>query len=352
MDCLCCTDGGAGPASDTEFLGSICHLQTTADGTPAQFPATPHRYTLYVIAGCPFAARPWSVMGFYGLTEAIPVVKLFPASYEDGWFFEARSDGEKELLQMFPEARVDPDPKGCSHLRELYMKAHPEFKGAISVPLLWDSVTDTAVSNSSLGLAEMVATQMRSLGTRHKDILLFPCPIGSPDEHRAHRELVKDLHSRVTTAVYKINTIKDGTEHDQLVDAYFATLEELQERITTNRSSPKKDGSSSASYLMGPDIRFADLVLFISLVRLDLAYQWRFGLGRRNVRENYPGLWDYVQRILQLPGLADTVLPRDIMALYFMTPKWVIDHGRTLPQVPENWEKECRLEDECQMENN
>jgi len=348
MDCLCCTDGGVGPASDTEFLGSVCQLKT-ADGTPAQFPAVAHRYTLYVIAGCPFAARPWSVLGFYGLTEAIPVVKLFPASYEDGWFFQARSAGEKELCQMFPEAQVDTDPNGYSHLRELYLKAHPEFKGAISVPLLWDSELDTAVSNSSLGLAEMVATQMRGLGTRHQDVLLFPCPTESPDEHRAHNELVKDLHSRVTTAVYKINTIKDGKEHDKLVDDYFATLEELQERIITN-SSQQHGGPS---YLMGKDIRFADLVFFISLVRLDLAYQWRFGLGRRNVRENYPGLWSYVQRILRLPGMADTVLPRDIMALYFMTPKWVIsnNNGRTLPQVPENWEKECRL-DECKMDNN
>jgi hypothetical protein len=38
-----------------------------------------------------------------------------------------------------------------------------------------------------------------------------------------------------------------------------------------------------------PPISFAaDFVLFISLIRFDLAYQWRFGLGRRNVRENYP----------------------------------------------------------------
>jgi putative glutathione S-transferase len=265
------------------------------------------------------------VLGFYGLTEGqIPVVKLFPASYEDGWFFEAKSEGEKELCQMFPEAKYDKDPiYGCSHLKELYLKAKPYFKGAISVPLLWDSTKDTAVSNSSLGLAEMIATQMRCMGTRNKDVLLFPSRVESPEEHKAHADLVKDIHVRVTTAVYKMNATRDGKEHDKLVDKYFQTLDELQHRIKTK-----------GPYLMGENIRFADFVLFISLIRLDLGYQWRFGLGRKNVRENYPGLWEYKQQILELPGIRETVLPRDIMALYFMTPKWVAGNGRTLPQVP------------------
>ena len=212
MDCLCCVDGGTGPASDTEFLGSICNLRG-ADGQEAIFPAEKGRYILYVIAGCPFAARPWAVLGFYGLTEHIKVVKLFPASFQDGWFFSATTDGEKELCEMFPEAQVDPDPvHACSHLKELYLKAKPDFKGAISVPLLWDTTKDTAVSNSSLGLAEMIATQMRDMATRNKDILLFPCRTNEPDEYNNHINLVKDIHSRVTTAVYRMNaTINSST---------------------------------------------------------------------------------------------------------------------------------------------
>jgi len=40
--------------------------------------------------------------------------------------------------------------------------------------------------------------------------------------------------------------------------------------------------------------------------------------------------------------VAETVLPRDIMALYFLTLKWVqADNGRTLPQVPASWEEHC-----------
>jgi glutathionyl-hydroquinone reductase len=321
MDCLCCANGGVGPASDTDFLGSICHL--TFDGTEVKFPAQANRYCLYVVAGCPYAARPWAVLSFYGLTDAVPIVKCFPAVYEDGWFMEARSQGEQELVESFPDAIVDKCPQGYHHLSQLYYKASPDFKGAISVPLLWDSKEDTAVSNSSLGLSKMLATQMKSLATRNQDVELYPT---DKLQYEEHEELIKMLHTRVTTAVYKMNATICGKEHDKLVDEYYATLDELQERLSQN-----------GPFLMGEDFRFCDIVLFISLVRLDLAYQWRF----KNVRENFPTLWKYTKRIMNMPGICECVLPRDIMALYFMTLKFIQQNmGRTLPQVPLTWE-EC-----------
>ena len=339
MDCLCCHDGGKGPDSDTEFLGSICNLRQTPDGAPAVFPVEPNRYAMYLIAGCPFAARPWTVASFYGLCAdqdnnegIIRICKCFPAAHDDGWFLTPVSDGEKELVQAFPGAVVDAEPNGypdLTHVRQLYEKAKPGFSGAISVPLLWDAKQDTAVSNNSLGLAEMIGTQMRSKATRHADHLLFPA---DPDEYKEHADLAKKIHTTVTTPVYKINATTDGAEHDKLVDDYYAVLDELESQL------------GKTPYLMGDQVRFADFVLFISLVRLDLAYQWRFGLGKKSVRADYPHLWSYQKRIQQIPGIAETVLPRDIMALYFLTPKWVkACAGRlSLPQVPVAWENGCQ----------
>jgi putative glutathione S-transferase len=325
MDCLCCADGGTGPTTDDEFLGSVCNLMT-ADGVPAKFPAEPDRYVLYVIAGCPFAARPWAIQAIYGLP--IQVVKLFPASYDQGWFFSPTTDGEKDLVANFPEAQIDPDPlHGSHHLIQLYTKANPTFKGAVSVPLLWDKDQDTAVSNSSLGLAEMLYTQMRGMATRNQDLELFPL---DPTLKQEHSNLVKFLHSKVSTAVYKMNATHDGEEHDKLVEEYYATLRELEQRII----------ASKGPYLMGEQVRFADILFWISLLRLDLAYQWRFGLGKYSIREDYPRLQQYVEQMMKIEGLAETVLPRDIMALYFMTLKWTQNgNGRSLPQVPHSWEQ-------------
>ena len=326
MDCLCCSgDGGKNPEDHDEFRGSICHLN---EGK-AQFPTEASRYVLYVVAGCPFAARPWIVLSFYGLQDAIPVIKCFPASYEDGWFFSPQSAGEQELVQSFSDASyhtADPYHEDVHHLKQLYEKADANFTGAIAVPLLWDTAKDTAVSNNSLGLAEMLATQMRSLATRHEDVDLFPT---DPTERLEHKELVQMLHLKVSTAVYKIHAVTDQGRHDEMVNEYYETLDALSLRIQ----------DKGGLYLMGSQLRFADFVLFISLVRLDLAYQWRFGLGRKCIREDYPVLLDYQRRIFNIPGVAETVLPRDIMALYFMTLKWTQGTaGRTLPQVPVSWQ--------------
>jgi glutathionyl-hydroquinone reductase len=96
----------------------------------------------------------------------------------------------------------------------------------VSLPLLWDSESDTAVSNGSLGLAKtMIATQMRSMGTRNQDVLLFPSRLDSPKEYKEHDSLVKMIHSNIRTAVYRMNATKDGKLHDALVREYYTTLD-------------------------------------------------------------------------------------------------------------------------------
>jgi putative glutathione S-transferase len=340
MDCLSCGCGGAGPATDSEFLGSICNLTTTTPGTgtgsePAKFPVEADRYIMYVIAGCPFAARPWAVQALYGLP--IKVVKLFPASYEDGWFFVPKSDGEKALVDNFPTAVTDKDPLGHGHLKELYLKANPDFEGAISVPLLWDTKQNTAVSNSSLGLSEMFETQFKGMATRNTDFEMYPI---DPALKQEHEDLNKWIHSNVTVAPYKMNGTKDGKLHDELVDNYYKALTKMQDRLVEN----DKTMSSGKAFLMGSQVRFADIILWISLMRYDLAYQWRFGLGRYSIRDDYPRLQTFVQQILDIEGIKESVYPRDMMALYFMTLKWTFNgSGRQLPQVPHAWESKLGM---------
>jgi putative glutathione S-transferase len=351
MDCLCCADGGAGPSSNdangqqNEFLGSICRL-TTPDGVPAKFPVEPNRYVLYVVAGCPFAARPWALVSLYGLP--IQVVKLFPASYSDGWFFEPKSDGEHELVRNFPTAQTDPDPLQHTHLKGLYHKANPEFQGAISVPLLWDTQQQTAVSNSSLGLAEMMDTQLKEgLATRNQHLELFP---SDPASRQEHLTFCKWLHANVTTAVYQLNATKDGAKHDELVEAYYQALHVVQDRLLQHDANAN---TPNQSFLFGSQVRFCDVILWISLIRLDLAYQWRFGLGKYNIRDDYPRLQTYVEQLMDIEGMKETVFPRDIMALYFMTLKWTENgNGRSLPQVPHAWERKIGLKKEEESNGN
>ena len=347
-------------ANNTDFLYPIVHVQDEDDDNDSddnkkkkkkdvKFPAQGgNRYAMYVSAGCPFAARPWAVQALYGLP--ITIIKMFPAAHEDGWFFKAISEGEKALVLGFPSANTahkdplhyDDDDDDSNnmviihHLRQLYQKANPNFTGTISVPLVWDTVQDTAVNNSSLQSAELFGTEMKHLAIRNQQVELYPRK--DTIEYKEHDELIRYLHSNVTTAVYKINVTNEGHERETMIDEYYKILTELQTRLQSNHNKNDDDDSaSSCKYLMGSQFRFADIILWISLIRHDLAYQWRFGMGKYSIREDFKGLWNYMIHIhTTFPDMyQESVLPRDIMAMYFMGTKFLAKyHGGHVPHVP------------------
>lgn len=84
------------------------------------------RYELIVVSGCPIAARPWLCVQLLGLDEAIRVVRAYPASANDGWFFEPVTAVEKDIVDEHPEVRWDRDGPSCgkriSHLKQLYLR--------------------------------------------------------------------------------------------------------------------------------------------------------------------------------------------------------------------------------------
>ena len=332
--------------NNEEFLGTLVRVddkdskEDDDDNTSTVFPVEANRYVLYVTAGCPFAARPWAVQALYGLP--IRMVRLFPAADVDGWFFTAQSDVEKDLVSSFPQADTEhcdpiahvklPKDQTIHHLKQLYHLANPDFVGVVSVPLLWDTVRDTAVNNDSLHLARQLAsTEFRHLRTRNHHVELFPTE--PPELVQEHDELLQHITSTVTTVVYKVNrTHQDGALRDSIIDEFYANLSQLQERIVAN--------APHYNLLPGPQLRMADLLLFITLIRFDVAYQWRFGFGKYSMRDaKYRGLWQHnVQRLYAIPGLSTAIFPRDIMAMYFMGTKWnVKGQGRNVPQVPHAW---------------
>ena len=48
----------------------------------------------------------------------------------------------------FPGAEVDP-LYGAKHIKDLYLRAAPNYEGRFSVPVLWDKKTHTVVNNES-----------------------------------------------------------------------------------------------------------------------------------------------------------------------------------------------------------
>jgi putative glutathione S-transferase len=135
----------------TASLLQVASFHPRRDGTIYTLVASSPRYlsnhsSLTPLPGyfCPFAHRVNLVRYISGLTDiiGISIVAPYPKGNDagwPGWKFPA-SDTE------YPGATVD-KLFGSDYLHKVYFKADPEYKGRYSVPVIWDKVTNTIVSN-------------------------------------------------------------------------------------------------------------------------------------------------------------------------------------------------------------
>lgn len=90
-----------------------------------RFPAETGRYVLYCNYVCPWAHRAVIVRGLKGLEDVVDLVEVDARDPTHGWYFSGKSGGKDRA-------------SGVRWLKELYLKADPEYKGRITIPVLWD----------------------------------------------------------------------------------------------------------------------------------------------------------------------------------------------------------------------
>lgn len=126
---------------------------SSAPGAP--FPPEKDRYVLYINRGCPWAHRANIVRSLKGLDDIVQLVVMDYAMGPEGWVFNPERTGEGQ------DAR---DPLyGFGKLKDLYLKADPEYAGRYTVPTLWDKKQETIVSNESSEVIRMFYSEFDSL---------------------------------------------------------------------------------------------------------------------------------------------------------------------------------------------
>jgi putative glutathione S-transferase len=264
-------------SSDGNFVRPNTSFRScvTADGSSG-FPAEPGRYHLYVGLSCPWAHRTLLLRALKGLEAAVPISIVAPWTLEKGWTFES-----------YPGATADL-ANGCKYLYELYLKAYAAYTGRVTVPVLWDTQTNTIVSNESAEIVRMLNSEFNAFAQHPQDDYY-------PPELRAEiDELNAVIYRAVNHGVYRAGFAGNQDKYENAVADLFETLGRLEERLSNQR------------YLCGERLTEADWRLFPTLIRFDAVYYIHFKCNVRRLVD-YPNLFDYARDLYQTPGVTSTV---------------------------------------------
>ena len=262
------------PGPDTVEAGTFRRAKATirnritADGSSG-FPAEAGRYHLYAAWNCPWAHRALLALVEKGLTGAVGVSYARPRRTSEGWVFDADgpySDGLKRV----------------SALHEVYGRDAAPYTGRVTVPVLWDRKTARIVSNESADIVRMLNDA-------------YPVPDLAPPDLRDEIDAWNvRIYRDVNNGVYRAGFARTQDAYDRAVAEVFAALDEIEAVL------------EDWPYLCGDRYTEADLRLFPTLARFDVAYHYAFKCNLRRLVD-YPNLWDYARRIYHRPGVAATV---------------------------------------------
>jgi glutathionyl-hydroquinone reductase len=239
------------------------------------FKAEASRYHLYVALTCPWASRTLIARKLKGLEEAISVSVVEPALTDHGWRF-----GD------YPGATRD-ELNGATYIHEIYTKVDPTFTGRATVPVLWDKQRQTIVNNESADIVRMLNSGFGPLADNIIDLY--------PEDLRPKIEALNDrIYPRLNNGVYRAGFATTQEAYDEAFRDVFAMLDELESRL------------AGQAFLFGDQLTETDIRLFVTLVRFDAAYHGLFKCNLRRIAD-YPNLITHLERMLALPGVADTV---------------------------------------------
>ncbi|EDO32733.1 predicted protein [Nematostella vectensis] len=220
-----------------------------ADGS-TDFPPEANRYHLYIGYSCPFAARPFTVWKLKGLETVISINFTDPFKLpNETWKFSPEKDS----------CTAD-EVNGFSGLKEVYLKADPNFKGKISVPLLWDKKTGTAVNNDSVEIMRMLNSEFNAFcpTKEQRSIDLRPSDL---------QDKMEDINAwvgKINFGVYVAGLAPNQQRYDEKVEELFQYLDKAEDILSRQR------------YLLGDKMTETDIRLFTTLVRFDVVYHGLF----------------------------------------------------------------------------
>ena len=247
----------------------------SADGSSV-FAAEPDRYHLYVALICPWASRTLIARSLKGLEQIVSVSVVEPQLGAQGWRFGDYPGADRDQLN------------NAEYLHQLYTRAEADFTGRATVPVLWDKKTQTIVNNESADILRMFNSGFGDLADNRLDLY--------PEDLRPEIDALNaTIYPRLNNGVYRTGFATTQVSYQQAFNEVFEQLDELEQRL--------KDGRT---FLLGERLTEADIRLFVTLIRFDVAYHGLFKCNLRRLRD-YPLLDRYLKSVLAVSGVRQTV---------------------------------------------
>ena len=260
------------------------------------YPPAQNRYRLYVGWSCPWAHRTLVVRALKGLEKTIDVTILLGDANAGGWALPA------------PEY-------GCQTLGQLYRFANPGYTGRSTVPMLWDTQTNSIVNNESAEIIEILNSEFNEYANQ-PELDLAPIALQASIEQWNEK-----IYNTVNNGVYRCGFAQTQAAYDKAATELFAMLDRINDLLATQ------------AYLCGDVLTLADVRLFTTLIRFDLVYHHLFKCNRRRIQD-YPQIQAYTHKIYHLPGVAATCNFPTILQDYYGN-LFPLNPGGIIPQLPD-----------------
>jgi len=247
------------------------------NGEPG-FKAEKGRYLLYVSLACPWAHRALIFRQIKQLQDYIDVTVVEPVMLKNGWEMK--------------------DPLyALDFLYQLYLKADSSYEGRVTVPVLWDTQTQTIVSNESSEIIRMFNTAFNHLTGNSTDY--YPDTL-----HERINSLNDRIYDTINNGVYRAGFATTQEAYEKAYHSLFDSLDWVEGLLARQR------------YLAGGQLTEADWRLFTTLIRFDAVYFGHFKTNRQLLAD-YPSISAYVRELYQIPGVDETVSFEHIKTHYY-----------------------------------
>ncbi|MCF6320441.1 MAG: glutathione S-transferase C-terminal domain-containing protein [Rhizobiaceae bacterium] len=266
-------------SGEWERSRSVVRNWITHDGKPGPtgeggFAAEAGRYHLFVAWNCPWAHRTLLTRAFKKLEKLISISVALPNRTDQGWVFDKTGEFSEPLY-------------GLSAVHEIYSRDRQPYTGRLTVPVLWDKQQQRMVSNESADIIRMLNSAFVDIAPASADL----CPaekLSKIDEWNGQ------IYKTINNGVYRAGFASTQKAYERAAFELFDNLDQVDEQLSKTR------------FLVGDKISEADIRLFPTLARFDVAYHYAFKCNLRRLMD-YQYLWPYARQIYQTKGVAETV---------------------------------------------